>query len=114
MIYITQHDARYLALRNCYEHRDAIKMLADYPDVRWHAESKAWLVDSRLWDDLALAVGKWLTGTPDFWCTFSIYAPTPAAPKRRTKQQIMAEKREQQAAASRFGRAIVEQMHKER
>ena len=107
MIHITQHDARYLALRNCYEHRDAIKMLADYPDVRWHAESKAWLVDSRLWDDLALAVGRWLTGTPDFWLGFSIYAPPPAQ-KRRTKQQIMAQKRQDAEAAGKFGRAIVE------
>lgn len=34
-------------------------------------------------------------------------------PRRRTKQQIMAQKRVEQEAAGRFGAAIVEMMHKE-
>jgi hypothetical protein len=114
MITLSHHDARYLALRNCYAHKDAIKMLADYPDVRWDAESKAWLCDNRLWDDLALALGPWIAPhSPDFWCDFQEYEPPPANPRRRTKQQIMAQKKQDAEAAGRFGRAIVEQMHKE-
>ena len=33
MITLQHHSPRYIALRNCYAQRDAIKALADYPDV---------------------------------------------------------------------------------
>lgn len=112
MITLSHHSARYIALRNCYEHKDSIKMLADSPDVLWHKEGGAWLVDNRLWDELALALGKWLTGTPDFWCDFQEYAPQPVQ-RRRTKQEIMAQKAQDKVAAGKFGRAVVGLMHKE-
>jgi hypothetical protein len=108
MIHLTHHDARYLALRNCYAHKDAIKMLADYPDVRWDKASGAWLVDNRLYDALADVLGKWLCAAPDFWCDFHTYEPPPAQPRRKSRRQYMAQKREEQAAAGRFGRVIVE------
>jgi hypothetical protein len=114
MIIISHHDARYLALRNCYQHKDAIKMLGEKPDVRWHAESRAWLVDNRLYDALADVLGKWLCATPEFWCDFHTYEPPPAKPRRRTKREYMAQKREEQAAAGHFGRVIVEYMHEEK
>jgi hypothetical protein len=109
MITLSHHSPRYIALRNCYQHRYAIKALADYPDVIWDKESGAWLVDNRLWVELALALGPWFAAAPvEFWLEFTVYVP-PA--RRRTKQQIMAEKRQQQAAAGRFGRVIVEYMN---
>jgi hypothetical protein len=43
---------------------------------------------------------------------FTVYEP-PAKQQRRTKQQVMAQKKKDQAAAGRFGRAVVELMHKE-
>jgi len=114
MITITHHSARYLALRNCYEHRDAIKALSDYPDVRFDAESKAWLVDNRMFDDLVLALGAYIAPLPvEFWLTFTPYeAPAPVK-RRRTKQEIVKAKRVQQAAAGRFGRIVVDAMHGE-
>ena len=113
MITISHHSERYIALRNCYEHRDAIKALADYPDVLWHKEGGAWLVDNRMFDQLAEVLGPWLApASVSFWMEFTPYEP-PAKPVRRSKQQIMAEKRQQQAAAGRFGRVIVEAMHRE-
>jgi hypothetical protein len=112
MITLSHHDARYLALRNCYAHKDAIKMLADYPDVRWHKASGAWLVDNRLYDALADVLGKWLCAMPDFWLEFEEYVPPPGQPRRKSRRQYMAQKREEQAAAGRFGRVIVEMGHK--
>ena len=108
MITISHHDARYIALCNCYEHRDAIKMLSDYPDVRWDKAAGAWLVDNRMFDQLAEVLGPWLApASVSFWMEFTPYEPPPK-PVRRTKAQIMAEKRQDKAAAGRFGRAIVE------
>ena len=46
MITLSHHDARYIALAGAYQHKDAIKALADYPDVQWHKESGAWLVEN--------------------------------------------------------------------
>ncbi len=109
MITLSHHSPRYIALRNCYAQRDAIKALADYPDVLWHKESGAWLVDNRLWDELAQMLGPWFApASVDFWCDFHTYVP-PA--KRRTKREIMAQKAQDKAAAGRFGRVIVEYMN---
>ena len=111
MITISHFDARYIALRNCYEHRDAIKLLADYPDVQWHKATGAWLVDNRLFDQLAEVLGPWLApATVSFWMEFTPYEPPV---RRRTKREILVEKKREQAAAGRFGRAIVELAHKE-
>jgi len=107
MITVSHHDARYIALRGAYEHKAAIKSLSDYPDVLWDGETKAWLVDNRLWDDLAQLLGPWIAPAPvAFWMDFTPYEEPPVQ-RRRTKQQVMADKRKAQEAASEVGRAIV-------
>jgi hypothetical protein len=113
MIQLSHHDARYIALHGAYQHKDAIKALADYPDVQWHKESGAWLVDNRLWPEIAEMLGPWLaSASVSFWMDFTVYEP-PAKQQRRTKQQIMAQKAKDKQAAGRVGRAVVEMMHKE-
>jgi len=108
MITISHHSERYIALRNCYEHRDAIKALADYPDVRWDKAAGAWLVDNRMFDQLAEVLGPWLApASVSFWMEFTPYEPPPVQ-RRRTTRQIMADKRQEQAAAAKWGAAIVE------
>lgn len=57
MITVTRHDATTLALRSDYAHKDAIKALAPYPAVRWDKESKAWLLDARMWEALVYHLG---------------------------------------------------------
>ena len=109
MITVSHHDARYIALRGAYDHKAAIKSLSDYPDVLWDGEAKAWLVDNRLWDDLAQLLGPWIAPAPvSFWMDFTPYTPEPVQRRRRTKQQIMAQKRVEQEAAGKWGKAIVE------
>lgn len=111
MITISHHDERYLALRNCYAQRDAIKAIADYPDVMWNAEAKIWLLDNRLFSELIEMLGPWLAPAPvEFWCDFNEYAPPPVQ-RKRTKREIMAAKAKDKAAAGKFGRAVVDMMH---
>ena len=109
MILIEHHDARYLAVHAEYRHKDAIKLLADYPDVCWSPEARCWLVDNRLWDELVLALGPWIAPLPvEFWMTFTPYEPPPTTPRRRSTREIMAEKQVEHAAAAKWGQAIVE------
>lgn len=113
MIELRHHDPQYIALRNCYQHRAAIKALGDYPDVQWHPATQAWLVDNRLWDDLVAVLGKWFGPAPvSFWMEFTPYTPPASTPRRRSKRQIMTQKRIEQQAASRYGQAYVDQMHR--
>ena len=113
MITLSHHDARYIALAGAYQHKDAIKALADYPDVQWHKESGAWLVDNRLWDELAQMLGPWLApASVSFWMEFTPYERPPVL-RRKTNQEILIEKKREQAAAGRFGRAVVGLMHEE-
>ena len=113
MITLTLFDDTHIALRNAWPHKDAIKSLAAYPDVQWNGEAKAWLLDVGLLDKLYTYLGDAIApASPAFWCECPL--PMPAAHRRRTKQQIMAQKRKDAEAAGHFGRLLVEAMHKER
>lgn len=46
-----------ITVRSEYKHRDAIKALAAWPDVKWLPERKVWSIDARLYDKLAGACG---------------------------------------------------------
>jgi hypothetical protein len=50
-------DGHTLTVRADYAHREEIKALASYPDIRWHPESKSWLLDARLFDKLSERLG---------------------------------------------------------
>jgi len=112
MITLTLFDDTHIALRNSYQHKDAIKALAPRPDVQWSAEARAWLVHVGLLGKLYEALGAYIApASPSFWLACPLPTPIVAHKARRTTRQIMAEKRQQQAAAGQFGRALVELMH---
>ena len=114
MITLALHDQTHIALRNAYEWRKEIAALATRPDVRFDADARAWLVHVALLDKLYFCLGDVIApASADFWLDCPLYTPAPPKPVRRTKAQIMAEKRKEQAAAGRFGRVIVEAMHRE-
>ena len=109
MITLTLHSDTHIALRNSYQHKDAIKALASYPDVQWSADAGAWLIDVALLGKLYETLGAYIApASVDFWCECPLYVQRPVQPRRRTKREIMAQKRQQQEAAGKFGRAIVE------
>lgn len=52
-----------------FQHREAIKALGAYPDVKWNAERKVWSIDARLYDKLARSMGQEFAPlTYDFFC----------------------------------------------
>ena len=109
MITLALFDDTHIALRNAWPHKDAIKSLAAYPDVQWNGEAKAWLIDVGLLDKLYETLGDSIApASPAFWLACPLPTPIVAHKARRTTRQIMAEKRQEQAAAGKFGRAIVE------
>lgn len=58
MITVTRHDDdKYLSLRAEYRHKDAIKSLAPYPTVKWHPDTRTWLVDARMIDAIIHHLG---------------------------------------------------------
>jgi len=112
MITLALHSETHIALRNSYAHKDAIKSLASYPDVQWGPEAKAWLLDVALLLKLYETLGDSIApASPSFWMQCPLPTPIVAHKARRTTRQIMAEKRQQQEAAGKFGRAIVDLMH---
>ena len=112
MITLTLFDDTHIALRNAWPHKDAIKSLAAYPDVQWNGEAKAWLIDVGLLDKLYTYLGDAIApASVSFWCECPL--PLPATHRRRTKAQIMAQKRIKQQAAGHLGRLIVELKHQE-
>ncbi len=114
MITLALHSETHIALRNAYEFRTQIKALASYPDVQWGPEAKAWLLDVGLLDKLYETLGDSIApASPAFWLACPLPTPIVAHKARRTTRQIMIEKRQQQAAAGRFGRAVVALMHEE-
>ncbi len=109
MITLALHSDTHIALRNSYQHKDAIKSLASYPDVQWGPEAKAWLLDVALLPKLYETLGDSIApASPSFWLACPLPTPIVAHKARRTTRQIMAEKRQQQAAASKWGTAILE------
>ena len=107
MITLALFNDTHIALRNAWPHKDTIKSLAAYPDVQWNGEAKAWLLDVGLLDKLYTYLGDAIApASVAFWCECPL--PTQATYRRRTKQQIMAEKRIKQQAAAEVGSAIAE------
>ncbi len=109
MITLALHSETHIALRNSYQHKDAIKALASYPDVQWGAEAKAWLIDVALLFKLYETLGAYIApASPSFWMQCPLPTPIVVQPRRRTKREIMQQKRQDAEAAGKFGRAIVE------
>ena len=112
MITLALHSETHIALRNAYEFRTQIKALASYPDVQWSADTGAWLLDVGLLNKLYETLGDSIApASPSFWLACPLPTPIVAHKARRSTRQIMIEKRQEQAAAGKFGRAIVELMH---
>jgi hypothetical protein len=57
VIHLTRHDAKYIAVQAPYSCKDTIKALAPWPDVKWDADSKHWLIRIELFDKLAETLG---------------------------------------------------------
>lgn len=109
MLELTYHDEQYMATRNSYPYKDALKSVAPWPDILFDGELRVWLVNWRCWHRLVEVMGEVLCASPDFWLCFPEVPPvTVYKPRRRSKRQLMAEKRVQQEAASQVGKAIVE------
>ena len=109
MITLALHSETHIALRNSYQHKDAIKALASYPDIQWGADAKAWLLDVGLLGKLYETLGAYIApASPSFWMQCPLPTPIVAQPRRRTKREIMQQKRQDAEAAGKFGRAIVE------
>ena len=109
MITLALFDDTHIALRNAWPHKDAIKQLAAYPDVQWNGEAKAWLLDVGLLNKLYETLGAYIApASPSFWMQCPLPTPIVAQPRRRTKREIMQQKRQDAEAAGKFGRAIVE------
>ena len=109
MITLTLFSDTHIALRNSYQHKDAIKALASYPDVQWSAGAGAWLIDVALLFKLYETLGAYIApAAPSFWMQCPLPTPIVAQPRRRTKREIMQQKRQDAEAAGKFGRAIVE------
>ena len=109
MITLALFDDTHIALRNAWPHKDAIKSLAAYPDVQWNGEAKAWLIDVGLLNKLYETLGAYIApASPSFWMQCPLPTPIVAQPRRRTKREIMQQKRQDAEAAGKFGRAIVE------
>ena len=109
------HDDTYIALQSDYRHKDAIKSLADYPDVRWSKKRCMWLIEVALLPNLYFFLGDVIApASADFWMECPLPRPPKkqAAPRRRTKRQIMQQKRQEQEAAGKWGKAIVAAMHR--
>ena len=109
MITLALHNDTHIALRNSYQHKDAIKALASYPDIQWGADVKAWLLDVGLLNKLYETLGDSIApASPAFWLACPLPTPIVAHKARRTTREIMIEKRQQQEAAGKWGAAIVE------
>ena len=109
MITLALHSETHIALRNSYQHKDAIKALASYPDVQWSADAGAWLLDVGLLPKLYETLGAYIApASPSFWMQCPLPTPIVAHKARRTTRQIMAEKRINKEAASKWGTAILE------
>lgn len=114
MLELIYHNAQYMSTRNSFAYKDALKSIAPWPDVLFDGELRVWLVDWRCFDKLAETLGNELCATPDFWLACPLPAePQPVRVRRRSKAQVMAQKRQDAQAAGRFGAAIVAAMHKE-
>ena len=109
MITLALFNETHIALRNAWQHKDAIKALAPYPDVQWNGEAKAWLLDVGLLNKLYETLGAYIApASPSFWMQCPLPTPIVVHKARRTTRQIMIQKRQQQEAASKWGAAIVE------
>ena len=108
MITLALHSDTHIALRNAYEFKAQIKAMAPYPDVQWSADAGAWLLDVGLLNKLYETLGAYIApASPSFWMQCPLPTPIVAHKARRTKQQIMIEKRINKEAASVVGSAIV-------
>ena len=105
MITLYPYDKHYIALQSDYAHKDAIKALGEYPDRKWDAERRMWLLHIGLWAALVRALGPHLQGSPEFWMGFPEAKQSKPKRQRRRTYQERAEEREMAAVV---GQAIVE------
>ena len=109
MITLALHSETHIALRNAYEFKAQIKAMAPYPDVQWSADAGAWLLHVALLCKLYETLGAYIApASPSFWMQCPLPTPIVVQPRRRTKREIMQQKRQDAEAAGKFGRAIVE------
>lgn len=109
MITLALHSETHIALRNAYEFKAQIKAMAPYPDVQWSADAGAWLLHVALLGKLYETLGAYIApASPSFWMQCPLPAPIVVQPRRRTKREIMIEKRINKEAASKWGTAILE------
>lgn len=76
MITIELADNKYFALRSAFEDKDRVKALGDYPDVKWDAVTRRWLVHAALWVKVVSQLADLLNPIdPDVAMALPIYKP---------------------------------------
>ncbi len=118
MIQLLLHDETFIALANAFEHKDIIKLLADYPEVQWHAASKHWLIHVGLLDKLIAHLGEHLEASVDFWLGYPIIQPsTPKAAKvswQAAQKEKQKKEYEDLKHAQRWGKQLAEVIREKR
>lgn len=108
MITLTLHDDMYIALQADYAHRDDIKALAPYPEVRWHSEKRVWLVDARLLPKVINWFADVLAPlTLDFVFGYPIHAPKQARKTTRRNHRHTAQQADQLGMAQGAARNLI-------
>ena len=113
MIQLQLHDQTYIALTgDTYAHRDVIKALADYPEVKWDSGSRRWLIHAGLLDKLIYYLGEHVTGSVDFWMGYPLEPVSLVKARKLSRAQVEVERRkkarEDLKEAQRWGRMLTD------
>lgn len=104
MIAFEQHTDTHLLLLGTYPHRNRLKALDLYPDLRYDGALKCWLVDVRTLPMLYGGLGDVIAEmSPEFWMTL----PLPSAAKQPNPKRRRRRTYEERAQAAEAGRAVV-------
>lgn len=104
MITLAYHDERYVALLNCYAYKEHIKALGSYPDVRWDAAEKCWLLDLWLLPHLYEALPDVIAPMPaEFWLALPLPRPVEVRKARRRRRSSWQERQEEKVKAAQAG-----------
>jgi len=103
MLTLSHFDARYIAIKGGYEHRNTIKALAPYPDVKWAAEAGVWLVEACMWDKLVTYLGAHFAPLSyEFLCAL----PDEPAPHEPLSMNELGKARDKERRRMKYGRKV--------
>lgn len=96
MITVELADNEHFALRCPYDERERVKSLGTYPDVRWDATGRRWLLHCALWGQVVSYLADAIAPIdPDVAMALPIYKPKPVRKTARDKQREKYEEKRQ-------------------